>query len=53
MLRAIKDEHLARDSLRCNQIRVLRHVACTVDLAIVVNLLSDLDTRLWRDSMST
>lgn len=53
MLRTVKDKHLARDGLRCNQIRVLRHVARAVDLSIVVNLLNDLDARLWRDGMST
>jgi len=53
MLRAIKDEHLTRDGLRCDQIRVLRHVARAVDLSIVVNFLSDLDARLWRDGVTT
>jgi len=52
MFRAIKDENLTRNRLRCNQIWILRHVARTVDLAIVVNLLNDLDTRLRRDGMS-
>lgn len=48
MLGPVKDEHLARDGFRGYQIGVLGHVARAVDLALVVDLLHDVDARLAR-----
>ena len=48
MLRAIKDEHLARHRLGRDQVRVLRHVARAVDLPGMVYPLHDIDARLCR-----
>jgi hypothetical protein len=46
MLGTVKDEHLARDGFCGYQIRVLGHVARAVDLALMVDLLHDVDARL-------
>jgi hypothetical protein len=45
MLRAIKDEHLAADSLGGDHVGVVRHVAGAIDLARVVDPLDDGDAR--------
>jgi hypothetical protein len=46
MLGTVKDEHLARDGFCGYHIGVLRHVARAVDLALMVDFLHDVDTRL-------
>lgn len=43
VLAVVKDIHLCTDGLGCNQEGVLRHVARSVDLALVVYLLNHLD----------
>ena len=48
MLGAVEDEHLARDGLGRDQVRVLWHVARAVHLACVVDPLHDVDARLAR-----
>ena len=45
MLCAIEDEYFPRDGLGRDQVWVLRHVARTVDLALVVDALNYLDAR--------
>ena len=46
MFRPIKDQYLSRRAFGGNQIRVLRHVSCLVDLSGVNYLLDDLN--FWR-----
>ncbi len=48
MLRPVEHEHVARDGLGRDQVRILRHVARAVDLARVVDPLHDADARLRR-----
>ena len=48
MFRAVEHEHVARDGLGRDQVRVLWHVARAVDLARVVDPLHDADARLRR-----
>jgi len=43
MLRAIKDKHIRSRGLGGDEVGVLRHVAGTVNLALVVDLLNDFD----------
>mmetsp|Transcript_253 Transcript_253/g.671 ORF Transcript_253/g.671 Transcript_253/m.671 type:complete len:270 (-) Transcript_253:174-983(-) len=45
VLGPVEDVHLRRRRLRRDEVRVLRHVARAVDLALVVDLLRDLDLR--------
>lgn len=52
VLRAVPHEHLARDSLGRDEVRVLGHVARAVDLAGVVDLLDHLDARAGRDCVA-
>ena len=53
MLCAIKDVNLAGNSLRRDEVRILGHITRPVDLALVVDFLDNVDTRLWRDGMAT
>lgn len=48
MFRAVEHEHVARDGLGRDEVRVLRHVARAVDLALVVDPLHHPDARLRR-----
>jgi hypothetical protein len=48
VLRPVEHEHVARDGLSRDQVRVLRHVARAVDLARMVDALHDADARLCR-----
>ena len=48
MLCAVEHEHVSRDGLGRDQVRVLRHVARAVDLARMVDALHDADARLCR-----
>lgn len=53
MLRAIEDEDFARNSLRRDQVWVLRHVPRAVDLAVMVNFLNNLYPRRWWETVAT
>lgn len=45
VLCAVKDVHFARDCLRGDQIWILGHVSRSVDFAVVIDRLSNLDAR--------
>lgn len=51
MFRAIEDQHIPTDRLGSNQVRILGHVARPVDLAVMVDLLDDLDARCGGDGV--
>lgn len=53
MLRAVEHVNLARYRLRRDQVGVLGHIPCAVDLPLVVDLLDNVDARLWRDGVSS
>ena len=42
MFCTIKNEYISHNCFRCNQVRILGHVPCSVDLPIVVDFLDDL-----------
>ena len=46
MLRTIEHVHLSRHSLCRNQVRILGHITRSVDLALVVDFLDDLNAWL-------
>lgn len=53
MLRTIEYIDLAGDSLRRDEVGVLRHIPRTVHLTLMVDFLDDLDARLGRNGMSS
>lgn len=52
MFRPVPHQHLSRYRARRDEVWVLGHIPCAVDLARVVYALRDLDARLRRESMA-
>ena len=52
VLRPVKHEHLTGNGLGSNQVRVLGHVSCTIDLSRMVDLLYNLQAGLRGDCMT-
>lgn len=53
MLRPIKNQHLASDGFCRDQVRILRHVPRTVDLAGMIDFLGYLNARCGWDGVPT
>lgn len=53
MLGPVKHEDFPGDGLRCDEVGVLRHIPCAVDLARMIDLLCDLNARLCWDAVAT
>lgn len=52
MLCPVKDINISVYALRRDEVGILGHIPCPVNLSFVVDLLNDVDARLWRDGMA-